>query len=49
VSRRPVESAQFTSLAFTSVLHREEIAISMDGRGAWRDCPSSEHLAQIAA
>jgi len=37
VLRRPVDSAQFTSLAFTSVLRREEIAISMDGRGAWRD------------
>jgi putative transposase len=31
------QGSQFTSLAFTSVLHREEIAISMDGRGAWRD------------
>ena len=31
--RRPVESAQFTSNAFTGVLKREGIAISMDGRG----------------
>ena len=31
------QGSQFTSLAFTSVLLREEIAISMDGRGAWRD------------
>jgi putative transposase len=28
---------QFTSEAFTSVLQRAKIAISMDGRGAWRD------------
>jgi putative transposase len=33
VLRRPVESAQFTSNAFTGVLKREGIAISMDGRG----------------
>ena len=44
VLRRPVESAQFTSLAFTSVLHREKIAISMDGRGAWRDNVFVERL-----
>jgi putative transposase len=31
------QGSQFTSMAFTSVLHREKIAISMDGRGAWRD------------
>ena len=42
--QRPVESAQFTSLAFTSVLLREEIAISMDGRGAWRDNVIVERL-----
>lgn len=35
---------QFTSLAFTSVLHREEIKISMDGRGAWRDNVVVERL-----
>jgi len=33
VLRRPVESAQFTSEAFTGVLKREEITISMDGWG----------------
>jgi putative transposase len=33
VLRRPVECAQFTSVAFTDVLKREAIAISMDGRG----------------
>ena len=31
--RGPVESAQFTSTAFTDVLKREGVAISMDGRG----------------
>jgi putative transposase len=31
------QGSQFTSMAFTGVLHREKIAISMDGRGAWRD------------
>ncbi len=31
------QGSQFTSLALTSVLRREEIAISMDGRGARRD------------
>lgn len=30
------QGSQFTSQAFTSVLMREKIAISMDGRGAWR-------------
>ncbi len=41
---RPVESAQFTSIAFTGVLLREKIAISMDGRGAWRDNVIVERL-----
>ena len=44
VLRRPVESAQFTSTAFTSILHREKVAISMDGRGAWRDNVFVERL-----
>ena len=35
--RRPVESAQFTSSAFTSLLHDHDIRISMDGKGCWRD------------
>jgi putative transposase len=30
------QGSQFTSIAFTSVLLREKIAISMDGKGAWR-------------
>lgn len=41
---RPRQSAQFTSLAFTSMPHREQIAISMDGRGAWRDNVVVERL-----
>ena len=31
------QGSQFTSMAFTSVLHREKVSISMDGRGSWRD------------
>ena len=31
--QRPVEYTQFTSTAFTEILKREEIKISMDGRG----------------
>jgi putative transposase len=31
------QGSQFTSEAFTGVLIENEIAISMDGRGAWRD------------
>jgi putative transposase len=38
------QGSQFTSQAFNSVLHREEIAISMDGRGAWRDNVVVERL-----
>ena len=38
------QGSQFTSLAFTSALLREEIAISMDGRGAWRDNVIVERL-----
>ncbi|WP_410483012.1 IS3 family transposase [Sphingobium sp. KCTC 72723] len=38
------QGSQFTSMAFTSVLLREEIAISMDGRGAWRDNVIVERL-----
>jgi putative transposase len=38
------QGSQFTSMAFTSVPHREEIAISMDGRGAWRDNVIVERL-----
>ena len=38
------QGSQFTSIAFTSILHREKIAISMDGRGAWRDNVFVERL-----
>lgn len=38
------QGSQFTSHAFTSVLLREEIAISMDGRSAWRDNVVVERL-----
>ena len=31
------QGSQFTSTEFTSVLIKNEIAISMDGKGAWRD------------
>ena len=31
------QGRQFTSEAFTGVLHANGIAISMDGKGAWRD------------
>jgi len=38
------QGSQFTSEAFTGVLQRAEIAISMDGRGAWRDNVFVERL-----
>src|SRR4051794_21403902 len=44
VLRRPLEPAQFTGGAFTGVLTRNGIAISMDGKGAWRDNVSVERL-----
>ena len=44
VLRQPVESAQYTSTAFTAVLLRENIAISMDGKGCWRDNVFVERL-----
>jgi len=37
VLHRPVESAQFTSEEFTGALKARGVAISMDGKGAWRD------------
>ena len=42
--RRPLESAHFTSTEFTGVLLGNEIAISMDGKGAWRDNVFVERL-----
>jgi len=38
------QGSQFTSTDFTGVLKREEIAISMDGRGCWRDNVFVERL-----
>ncbi len=38
------QGSQFTSHDFTSVLLKSEIAISMDGRGAWRDNVFVERL-----
>ena len=38
------QGSQFTSMAFTGVLLREKVAISMDGRGAWRDNVIVERL-----
>jgi putative transposase len=38
------QGSQFTSGEFTGVLLREEIAISMDGKGAWRDNVFVERL-----
>jgi putative transposase len=38
------QGSQFTSHAFTSVLSKNSIAISMDGKGAWRDNVFVERL-----
>jgi len=38
------QGSQFTSLAFTSVLKDNEIQISMDGKGCWRDNVFVERL-----
>jgi putative transposase len=38
------QGSQFTSLAFTGVLIRNDIAISMDGKGSWRDNVFVERL-----
>jgi transposase InsO family protein len=38
------QGAQFTSLDFTSVLLKAGIAISMDGKGSWRDNVFVERL-----
>ena len=38
------QGSQFTSHDFTSVLLKSEIAISMDGKGAWRDNVFVERL-----
>jgi putative transposase len=38
------QGSQFTSEAFTGLLQANAIAISMDGRGAWRDNVFVERL-----
>ena len=38
------QGSQFTSQAFTGLLQDQKIAISMDGRGAWRDNVFVERL-----
>ncbi len=38
------QGSQFTSVDFTAVLNKAEIAISMDGKGAWRDNVFVERL-----
>lgn len=38
------QGSQFTSIDFTAVLNKAEIAISMDGKGAWRDNVFVERL-----
>jgi len=38
------QGSQFTSVAFTDLLKKHEIAISMDGKGAWRDNVFLERL-----
>jgi putative transposase len=38
------QGSQFTSAAFTGLLHENAIRISMDGRGAWRDNVFVERL-----
>jgi putative transposase len=38
------QGSQFTGAAFTDVLMKEGIAISMDGKGAWRDNVFVERL-----
>jgi putative transposase len=38
------QGSQFTSVAFTGMLQEQAIAISMDGRGAWRDNVFVERL-----
>ena len=38
------QGSQFTCEAFTEVLHKHEVKISMDGKGAWRDNVFVERL-----
>ena len=43
-TQKGVQGSQFTSAAFTGVLIGAGIAISMDGKGSWRDNVSVERL-----
>ena len=43
-SLTPNQGSQFTSAAFIGALARNGIAISMDGKGAWRDNVFVERL-----
>jgi transposase InsO family protein len=43
-ARARAQGSQFTSTAFTGLLTDNAIAISMDGRGAWRDNVFVERL-----
>ena len=38
------QGSQFTSFAFTDLLKKHDITISMDGKGAWRDNVFVERL-----
>ena len=42
--QKGVQGSQFTSIAFTGLLLKNEIKISMDGKGAWRDNVFVERL-----
>jgi putative transposase len=44
VLQRLLEAKQFTSLELTSILKQHGIAISMDGKGRWRDNVFVERL-----
>ena len=42
--QKGVQGSQFSSIAFTSLLLKNEIKVSMDGKGAWRDNVFVERL-----
>lgn len=44
ISSTPTRGSQFTGQAFTGALASNGIAISMDGKGAWRDNVFVERL-----
>ena len=43
------QGSQFTSTVFTGLLLKNSIAVSMDGRGAWRDNVFVERLWRVSA